>query len=183
MTISKEAIEAAARAMCDDGCNWDNNLPGHRKTMWLDRAEIALTAALPFLALRPAPSQICGACGEPWTGQTCAQKDNGWPHEVCFPVEAPSPAPSQSDEVAGEALARYIEAWWSDRDESAETPSQRATAALATVRAEATLAGAAAEREAACDEMWRVCALIGAKPGSSIHSAFKHADEAIRARK
>jgi hypothetical protein len=44
--------------------------------------------------------------------------------------------------------------------------------AFASVRAE--------EREACCDELWRVCALIGAKPGSSIHSAFKHAYDVIR---
>jgi hypothetical protein len=33
------------------------------------------------------PVLICGACGQPWhDGMCCAQKDNGWKHEVCFPV-------------------------------------------------------------------------------------------------
>lgn len=32
-------------------------------------------------------AQICGACGKDWDGQTCPQKDNGWPHEVCYPMK------------------------------------------------------------------------------------------------
>ncbi|WP_315768495.1 MULTISPECIES: hypothetical protein [unclassified Bradyrhizobium] len=30
---------------------------------------------------------VCVACGQPWTGEACGQKDNGWPFEVCAPVK------------------------------------------------------------------------------------------------
>ena len=30
---------------------------------------------------------ICGACGEPWTGQKCEQFDNAHPFLVCFPYQ------------------------------------------------------------------------------------------------
>jgi hypothetical protein len=29
---------------------------------------------------------VCGACGRPWTGESCGQKDNGWPFPTCNPV-------------------------------------------------------------------------------------------------
>lgn len=29
-------------------------------------------------------NQICGACGQPWTGESCGQKDNGWPFPTCY---------------------------------------------------------------------------------------------------
>lgn len=33
-----------------------------------------------------AMGQICGACGQPWTGEPCGQKDNGHPFATCYPV-------------------------------------------------------------------------------------------------
>jgi hypothetical protein len=27
----------------------------------------------------------CVACGQPWTGEPCGQKDNDWPFPVCTP--------------------------------------------------------------------------------------------------
>lgn len=32
-------------------------------------------------------AQICGACGQPWTGEKCGQADNGWDHPVCYPAQ------------------------------------------------------------------------------------------------
>lgn len=29
---------------------------------------------------------VCGACGEPWTGKPCGQKNNGWPFPTCYPT-------------------------------------------------------------------------------------------------
>lgn len=37
-------VEEVARAICDDGCNWDNNLDGPRKRRWRRMAEKAITA-------------------------------------------------------------------------------------------------------------------------------------------
>lgn len=31
-------------------------------------------------------AQICGACGQPWNGEGCGQKDNGHPFPTCYPV-------------------------------------------------------------------------------------------------
>lgn len=31
--------------------------------------------------------QVCGACGQPWTGEPCGQKDNGHPFPTCYPAE------------------------------------------------------------------------------------------------
>lgn len=31
-------------------------------------------------------AQVCGACGQPWNGRGCAQKDNGHPFQTCYPV-------------------------------------------------------------------------------------------------
>jgi hypothetical protein len=36
-------------------------------------------------------AQVCGACGQVWTGEKCGQADNGWQHEVCYPVPAAEP--------------------------------------------------------------------------------------------
>jgi hypothetical protein len=29
---------------------------------------------------------ICGACGQPWTGEKCGQADNGHSYQTCYPV-------------------------------------------------------------------------------------------------
>lgn len=30
---------------------------------------------------------VCGACGQPWTGEKCGQAENGWPFQTCFPMQ------------------------------------------------------------------------------------------------
>lgn len=30
--------------------------------------------------------QICGACGQPWTGEPCGQKNNANPFPTCYPA-------------------------------------------------------------------------------------------------
>jgi hypothetical protein len=49
-------------------------------------------------------AQVCGACGHTWTGEKCGQANNGWPHEVCYPVAATEPqtAPPMLCGVCGE---------------------------------------------------------------------------------
>lgn len=34
---------------------------------------------------------MCGACGQPWTGEKCGQALNDWPHPVCYPTTPPAP--------------------------------------------------------------------------------------------
>lgn len=48
------------------------------------RAGAAVDAVLALAQTK----QICGACGQVWTGEKCGQAENGWPHPVCYPVEA-----------------------------------------------------------------------------------------------
>lgn len=51
------------------------------KEMWRRKYGEAAAAA-------DAQNMICGACGQPWTGESCGQKDNGWPFPVCNPIPA-----------------------------------------------------------------------------------------------
>ena len=31
------------------------------------------------------PANVCGACGQPWTGEKCGQADNSWGVPTCYP--------------------------------------------------------------------------------------------------
>ena len=31
------------------------------------------------------PTNVCGACGQPWTGDKCGQVDNSWGFPTCYP--------------------------------------------------------------------------------------------------
>ena len=42
---------------------------------------------------------VCGACGEPWTGQKCAQAENGHTHPVCYPYQEPSSATRAAEQM------------------------------------------------------------------------------------
>lgn len=46
-----------------------------------------MIAASPSLPAQSVEAPVCGACGQPWTGEPCGQKDNGHPFAVCYPVE------------------------------------------------------------------------------------------------
>lgn len=39
--------------------------------------------------------QVCGACGQPWTGEKCGQADNDHPFNTCYPVADASPLRNQ----------------------------------------------------------------------------------------
>ncbi|MCS3926237.1 hypothetical protein M2175_001268 [Bradyrhizobium elkanii] len=52
------------------------------------RGEIALADDAADEVLTLTGDKICGACGQPWTGEPCGQKDNGHPYPVCYPVSA-----------------------------------------------------------------------------------------------
>ena len=70
-------------------------------------------------ALR-ATTQVCGACGKQWDGTSCPQKNNGWPHEVCYPVDAVIRAPAlPSEEEIMKAINKGIqrEQWRRDKPE------------------------------------------------------------------
>jgi hypothetical protein len=56
---------------------------------WQARAALTQQAA-------PEAPAICGACGKPWDGESCAQKDNGWPHPVCYPTQPAASEVSQA---------------------------------------------------------------------------------------
>jgi len=40
---------------------------------------------------------VCGACGQPWTGEKCCQANNGWPHEVCYPHRTENAAHTEGE--------------------------------------------------------------------------------------
>jgi hypothetical protein len=96
MTVSKEAVEAAALELYRDLANMVVRACTDQEA--IDRISAAFDA-LPFLA----------------------------------------PQPRQSDEDRAKHLIEHIDMWWNDDDDSA-TPTERALAAFAAVRAEATLA-------------------------------------------
>lgn len=54
-------------------------------------AEIAQLKAEIERLRSPAPA-VCGACGQPWTGEKCGQADNSHPFPVCYPFVSLAPA-------------------------------------------------------------------------------------------
>lgn len=95
-------------------------------------------------------TQICGACGQPWTGEGCGQKDNGHPFQTCYPVVSVNPLAEECEHLRllaaelAEALdgvmymakvgsdAQYSGRWARPEDEQ---KIERAHAALAKARA------------------------------------------------
>lgn len=47
--------------------------------------------------LESALSQVCGACGHPWTGEKCGQADNDHPFQTCYPVAAVNPLAAECE--------------------------------------------------------------------------------------
>jgi hypothetical protein len=76
----------------------------------LSGARIVHADVLPWPSFeRPAApaAQVCGACGQVWTGEKCGQADNGWQHEVCYPVPAAEPEAQSSADSAQPVAWRW----------------------------------------------------------------------------
>ena len=56
------------------------------------------------------PTNVCGACGQPWTGDKCGQVDNSWGFPTCYP----------HNEINLEEAADMLAALVNDRDRLAK---------------------------------------------------------------
>ena len=88
--------------------------------------------------LRTKTQTVCGACGEPWTGQSCGQQDNAHPFPVCYPYQTEN---GSQDFISQEEVMGLI----GERDNYAKQRDE-ARADLATARAQLATARAALER-------------------------------------
>jgi hypothetical protein len=75
----RDAQRKYREGQIDNGRNWNA----------MCAAEAAFDKAL---ATPPADNAalMCVACGATWDGNTCGQKDNGWPFPVCSPSASPN---------------------------------------------------------------------------------------------
>jgi hypothetical protein len=89
--ITDAMVEAAANALFQIDIE---------NTATIDVARIALEAAEAARVV----GEVCGACGQPWTGEKCVQAANGWPYPVCYPVAASpaAPVPAEAARVVRE---------------------------------------------------------------------------------
>ena len=87
--------------------------------------------------LRTKTQTVCGACGEPWTGQSCGQQDNAHPFPVCYPYQTEN---GSQDFISQEEVMGLI----GERDNYAKQRDE-ARADLATARAQLATARAALE--------------------------------------
>lgn len=106
-TITDEQVEAAVNAYDQAKYAGRNEILEMIENTPQERMRAALTAA----AQAEKPTEVmCGACGQPWTGEPCGQKDNGHPFPTCYPFEAervepPLPAAMTTPSLsAGESL-------------------------------------------------------------------------------
>ena len=80
------------------------------------------------------PVAVCGACGQPWTGEKCGQADNGHPFQTCYPhVEPP---PERADVEAMKVMKAALEhIAYPGNYQPGAAPWSIARAALSTVTA------------------------------------------------
>ena len=85
IAAAREDKEHRARSALLDEAQ-DANAGLVRKLAERDERIAALTAERDALkAERDESKTVCGACGAPWTGQSCGQKDNQYDFPVCYP--------------------------------------------------------------------------------------------------
>jgi hypothetical protein len=90
--VAKEWWYKELKALSCEGVTTTNT----RYAVFLALKTIDELAALQRQPERAPPQQMCGACGQPWTGEPCGQKDNGWPFQTCTPVPEHPPS-SEAD--------------------------------------------------------------------------------------
>ena len=82
------------------------------------------------------PTNVCGACGQPWTGEKCEQADNSWGFPTCYPHN------EINLDNAADIITKLLSAWGgaTERAENAEAALREALDAADELDAKLTAA-------------------------------------------